>query len=236
MLSINKDINYGPLGSPTSRHGVDCYWYNTAPASQKPCVVFVHGGGWVSGDKNTYRDDCLRVSQEHGINAFTINYKLGPSSYPDNLNDIRLFIEWLKAAPCCNSKVLFIGFSAGGHLSCLNALIDKSVRAILNVSGPWDLIPGGPNPPALIAAADAMRGTAPALEVSPVVYTVGATVPIWDLRAEDDTMVTDSLSFDLPNLPIDSRQILGVGQHTLVNNPDLLQQTIDWFLGTYATE
>lgn len=241
-LQINKDVNYGPAGSPLSSSGVDCYWFNETPASPRACVVFIHGGGWAIGDKMDHRNDCLRVAQKFQVNAFTVNYLLGANSYPGNVNLLESFLQWLLVAPCCDSaKILLVGISAGGHLATWVACNFKEyIRAVLNICGPLDLTVAGGNPPALLAAADSARGEFSAEEFSPAHYMTPENKPgiphIWDIRGRLDQIVTDGAVFrdKMENLSSDSRQIQTQDQHAIFpTSLGRFDWTIDAFVAAY---
>lgn len=235
MLQINKDSVYVP-GSTVARHGLDAYWYNTTPPSPRPAVVFVHGGGWAVGDKVDHRPDALRIAQTFAINAFTINYALGPGSYPDNVHDLRDFIAWVKATPCTNeNRVLVVGYSAGGHIAAWNLANYKNSFATLTFDGPIDLTAAGGNPQSLVDAADAARGTYSAANFSPASYMNAPNMPIptwWDVRGRFDGVVTDwAVARDrLQYMNTKSRQVTAVGSHVLFDNPVERDAILDRFI------
>jgi len=57
---------------------LDLYFPNnqTDPLSERPTVVLMHGGGFVSGSKEQRRFECLALAQR-GYVAATISYRLG---------------------------------------------------------------------------------------------------------------------------------------------------------------
>jgi acetyl esterase/lipase len=107
-------------------------------------LVYVHGGGWVSGDRSLYGGTWLPHSpffqhlMDNGHVGFSIDYTLArepgvtaepaectatTSPYPDNLNDVKWAIGWanLESNKLAYgySKVVVVGESAGGHLAGL---------------------------------------------------------------------------------------------------------------------
>lgn len=62
-----------------------------------PILVFIHGGGWVSGNKANYLRLC-RCYANAGFLVFSLNYRLAPSyPFPAALQDITLAMEWIIA-------------------------------------------------------------------------------------------------------------------------------------------
>ena len=89
-------------------------------------ILFIHGGAWIYGDKNGYRDEFDEWCSK-GYAAAAINYRyLAPDAQMDALlGDIHSALGAIreKAAACGVSlrRVLLTGSSAGGHLSLLYA-------------------------------------------------------------------------------------------------------------------
>ena len=90
-----------------------------------PAVVDIHGGGWVSGDRNQNAliDDTLA---SHGIVVAAPEFRMPPEAqYPISIADVQLALRWLKAnASEFDSRpdlVGGIGTSSGGHqlLECI---------------------------------------------------------------------------------------------------------------------
>ena len=89
-------------------------------------ILFIHGGGWVAGDKNWYGDELTACSAK-GYAAAAMNYHyLSPDVRMDTLiRDISEALERIKAVSGEHGfdldRVLLTGASAGGHLSLLYA-------------------------------------------------------------------------------------------------------------------
>jgi dienelactone hydrolase len=84
-----------------------------------PAVIDVHGGGWVSGDRNQNAiiDDTLA---RYGIVAAAPEFRMPPDkSYPTPIADVHLAIRWLKAnaAALTSTPELVggLGTSSGAH-------------------------------------------------------------------------------------------------------------------------
>lgn len=146
-MTVSRGLKY-PSGSV--QLGFDLYRPGDAPA---PLIVFLHGGGWISGDRGMY-DEEAEWFAAHGFASATIDYRLAPLyPYPAAVNDVQTFVEFAR----CNaedlgikpSKIGSFGNSAGGHLSLLLGLARstpeggfcKPVDAFVAVCGISDLRP-----------------------------------------------------------------------------------------------
>lgn len=89
-------------------------------------ILFLHGGAWIHGNKDYYRDEFDEWCGK-GFAAAAINYHyLAPDAHMDTLiRDITAALGAIraKAAECgvTLSRALLTGASAGGHLSLLYA-------------------------------------------------------------------------------------------------------------------
>ncbi|MDP4880340.1 MAG: alpha/beta hydrolase, partial [Opitutales bacterium] len=131
-----------------------------ASETTPPLVVWIHGGGWKSGDKAHVNPAILRLTGE-GYAIASINYRLKDLSiHPKNIHDCKGAVRWLRAnAETYNydpERIAVGGSSAGGHLALLlglsssvNALEGEvggntdqssSVKAIIDFYGPSELI------------------------------------------------------------------------------------------------
>jgi acetyl esterase/lipase len=88
-----------------------------------PLVVWIHGGGWVVGDKKKCRSCWLA---HKGYAVASINYRLASkSTFPAQIHDCKAAIRWLRANQNAYgydaSRIAVVGSSAGGHLAALLA-------------------------------------------------------------------------------------------------------------------
>ena len=97
-------------------------------AANRPVVLFVHGGAWMSGDKNffgLYRN-VGRFFARNGAVAVCVNYRLSPYvKHPEHVKDVARAFAWLRAHVKDYGgdpdRILLCGHSAGGHLVALLA-------------------------------------------------------------------------------------------------------------------
>lgn len=93
---ITRDLSYGP----DDRHKLDIFKQDGT--SGAPVLVFVHGGGFVMGDKHTdgspFYSNVGDFAARNGMIGVTITYRLAPDSmFPSGPEDLKLVVEWLRA-------------------------------------------------------------------------------------------------------------------------------------------
>lgn len=127
-----------------------CIPTDTENKDEVGLVLFIHGGGWMLGDKEGYEDDMEEVSEKYGCAAATINYRYLSEDIDmyDIADDIGLALSKIKQVGEENglniNKVLLTGMSAGGHLSMFYAYSRKDTApitpvAVVSYCGPTDL-------------------------------------------------------------------------------------------------
>ncbi|MHC5538988.1 alpha/beta fold hydrolase [Singulisphaera rosea] len=118
------DLLYRVSGGRKVR--LDLYLPNRpAPPEGWPAVVAIHGGGWRGGSKELVRPMAIELAQ-HGYAVAAIDYRLskpGSPSWPDNFEDVRESVRWLRQHASDygvdSDRIAALGSSAGGHLSVL---------------------------------------------------------------------------------------------------------------------
>lgn len=98
-------------------------------------VLFIHGGGWIAGDKEIYRDS-LTLWAKNGYAAAAMNYRYLSDTVKmtDLLDDIDAALAAIKDYAASRGitirKALLTGASAGAHLSLLYAYARKNTAPI----------------------------------------------------------------------------------------------------------
>jgi len=91
-----------------------------------PVIVFLHGGGWVTGGLESYEKVCLTLARQTGCAVVAVNYRLAPE-YPfpaalhDCYNAVRAVVRWRNISGSAN-KIILMGDSAGGNLAAAVSL------------------------------------------------------------------------------------------------------------------
>ena len=125
-----------------------------------PIVVYVHGGGWVSGSRESYDLAAARLVSTGNYAAASVGYRLsGEAKWPAQIHDCKAAIRWLRGqAKELNldpDRIGVLGSSAGGHLVTMlgltadNKLLagelgeytsrSNRVSCVVNFCGPSDL-------------------------------------------------------------------------------------------------
>ena len=140
--TVYKDIQYGV----TNEEKADLYLLNRGV---HPCVVFIHGGGWSSGDKSAYEGRARKYALA-GFHVIAINYRLAKvndktTQWPAQLQDAQLALRWIRQnAVAFRIDPLRVGVggdSAGGHLAlmlgCNPYTVSGDRSAMYPNQGPW---------------------------------------------------------------------------------------------------
>lgn len=113
-------------------------WTPVGASGNRPCIIFIHGGAWLSGAYGAYDPLGTRMAQM-GYVACSINYRWSPggaasntSVWPAQLNDCQLAVRWLRSQASTfgidTNRFITWGDSAGSHLA-LMLLIESSIHA-----------------------------------------------------------------------------------------------------------
>ncbi|WP_235556730.1 alpha/beta hydrolase [Microbacterium sp. GCS4] len=116
-LTEHLDMAYGDAGADTT---MDVF----APASASgplPTVVWIHGGAWISGEKENVAP-YLRILAAEGYTTIGVNYTIGPEGvYPlavTQLNEALAYIDEHAADLGVDpQQIVLAGDSAGGQLA-----------------------------------------------------------------------------------------------------------------------
>ena len=112
---------------------LDLYFPSGAARTDRPAVVFIHGGGFTGGDKAEYRSASVSADLcRAGYVVVSCNYVLGsktkPGVWPQNIADCREAVRWVrvhaKELGVNPDKVAVAGGSAGGYLALMVGLSD----------------------------------------------------------------------------------------------------------------
>ena len=123
------NIRYGNAGK---RNLLDVYHHRSRPGGG-PILIHLHGGGYVSGRKNSQSLPLLHRLASQGWVCISANYRLRPAvGFPEHLIDAKKVIAWARQHAHeygADPAALFMaGSSAGAHLTALAALTTNNPR------------------------------------------------------------------------------------------------------------
>lgn len=201
--TVEKDITYCTVDGVELKMDV---YYPSENNGRFAVTMYVHGGGWSSGDK-AQGAGAIEIPelQKAGFLVVSVNYRLAPEyEFPAMIEDVKCAVRSLRAhADEYNldpNRIGVWGGSAGGHLVALLGTSDESagfdvgeyleyssrVQAVVDMFGPADLtvqFQGG------YESARRVFGDFDAALASPVTYVTADDPPFLMLHGEKDALV-----------------------------------------------
>lgn len=112
---------------PSPDGGVPARRYR-AGAQDGPVVVFLHGGGWMSGDLDTHDGLCRAIAVRAGATVLSVDYRRTPEHrFPAALDDAIAATQWL--ATETGRAPIVMGDSSGATLALGVALAARREAA-----------------------------------------------------------------------------------------------------------
>lgn len=91
------------------------------PGESQATILWLHGGGWVTGDLETHDAMCRLLAASSGCRVFALEYRLAPGHpFPVPLEDCVSSLRWI-AAQEPDRRLIVGGDSAGGNLAAVCA-------------------------------------------------------------------------------------------------------------------
>ncbi len=113
--------------------------YPMSAGCDAPVLVWVHGGGWRTGDKANQVRDKARLASEHGWVLVSVNYRLTdptsptPVVYPTHNEDVAAAIAWVHDHVADYggdpSRIAILGHSAGAQIVASIATDERYLEA-----------------------------------------------------------------------------------------------------------
>lgn len=153
-IQVSRDIEFAKVDG----HSLKLDLYRPVNASSPPLVVWVHGGAWRAGSKDSMP---LGELVRRGFAIASVDYRLSPvAKFPAQVHDCKAAIRFLRATEkqygYNASKIGIAGSSAGGHLVAeigvtnghpeLEGTVGKhldqtsSVQAVVDYYGPTNFL------------------------------------------------------------------------------------------------
>ncbi|QDU27446.1 Carboxylesterase NlhH [Anatilimnocola aggregata] len=118
-VDVQTDVEYGKAGDRSLK--LDVIKPKEASEKPRPCVVWIHGGGWQNGNKSSGHFRLTNLVASGDYVGVTVGYRLtDETAWPGQIHDCKAAVRWIRA----NAKTLGVdpdkigvmGSSAGGHL------------------------------------------------------------------------------------------------------------------------
>lgn len=127
MPRISKSSKSGIYqANQSSKSGV----YQPNQSCRPGILIFFHGGGWVTGNIDSYTKVCANMANQTGHIVISVDYRLAPEHpFPAGLEDCyqatrEVFLK-LGLMDCKAENITLIGDSAGGNLAAAVSLIAR---------------------------------------------------------------------------------------------------------------
>lgn len=196
-----RDLAYvdGPDADPV-KEKLDLYL--PADAKKVPVLMWIHGGGWMIGDRTWYAELGRRFA-ESGIALAAISYRLSPKvKHPAHIQDCARAFAWLRSHIADYGgdpdRLFVAGQSAGGHLTALLALDprylralevpDGSIKGAIPLSGVYEIPALPPETQGMLAMFPKSFGSDPDVcrEASPIRYVSTLSCPMLVITETED--------------------------------------------------
>ena len=121
--------------------GVPAEWVS-APDSENGHILYLHGGGYVTGSVISHRGMAANLSRTSGCRVLTIDYRLAPENkHPAQVEDARTAYRWMLNNGADPSTLFIAGDSAGGGLTVATLLAIRDAGDPMPAGGicisPW---------------------------------------------------------------------------------------------------
>ncbi|BBY29667.1 alpha/beta hydrolase [Mycolicibacterium sediminis] len=118
------------IDGPAGEIPIRLYWPAEPLGDPPPIVLFLHGGGWVVGDLDTYDGTARHHAVHTGAVVVAVDYRLAPEHpFPAAVDDVWAATRWvaehaaeLGADP---NRIAVAGDSAGGNLAAVVAQLAR---------------------------------------------------------------------------------------------------------------
>jgi len=193
-LTVAKDLAYGTH----ERHRLDVFV--TPDGVHKPVLVFVHGGGFIGGDKADptgpypYYENVGVWAARHGFVGVTITYRRAPDfRWPAGAEDVGAALRWVRSNITAHGgdpdAIVLMGQSAGATHVASYAGLEQfhagprgGVAGLVVFSGVYDFVSFGPTESVIAYLGDRRRSA----EASPLPGLAASPLPLLFANSEYD--------------------------------------------------
>ncbi|MBX3097459.1 MAG: alpha/beta hydrolase [Fimbriimonadaceae bacterium] len=206
-VSSVKDIVYSTSG--TTPMMADLYTPEGDSATPRPLVIVIHGGSWMTGNRNDMAGTCNALATA-GFASATVSYRLAPANkWPAMIDDVQTAVRYFREnAVKYNvdpNRIAALGVSAGGHLALLTGSMatrdtaiesktDSKTKVVINIFGPTDMTQDFAVGIANLLSQQVLgKPYAEATDIikqfSPITYITKDSAPTFTIHGDADTLV-----------------------------------------------
>ena len=114
LLPIDPEVSFSPVDAGS----VPAEWADAPGVDGAHVLLYLHGGGYVSGSIPAYRSLAARLSRAAKARVLLVDYRLAPEHpFPAAVDDAVAAYEWLLARGFLAKHIAVVGDSAGGGLA-----------------------------------------------------------------------------------------------------------------------
>ena len=256
-VELVRDVQFGTGGGRPLL--LDIVRPKQTPADPMPVVVFIHGGGWRGGSRQSGIPLTVPLA-EAGFFCPTIEYRLSAeATFPAQIEDVKCAIRFLRSKAdeyhIDHERIGVWGLSAGGHLVSLlgtsgdvsdlegtggHAKYSSRVNAVCNWFGPTDMprMLETANENGISAVSGLIGGTLDekrdvAVQASPLTYVSADDPPFLTMHGELDPTVpieqAKLLDQKLREVGVPTRLFIVKGAGHGFRGPEYQRMAIDFF-------
>jgi acetyl esterase/lipase len=216
-ITIQADIEYAKAGDINLK--LDVYQPKADSDKARPCIVWIHGGGWQNGDKAGGRGRLASLVASGDYVGASVGYRLTDKGiWPAQIHDCKAAIRYLRANAdklgIDEGKIGVWGSSAGGHLVSMLGTsgdvkevegdlgttgVSSRVACVVDYCGPSDFLAFGlaaprmnqPGQPVFkLFGGPLKENEALAKQASPITHVTKDDPPFLIVHGTDDKTVT----------------------------------------------
>lgn len=117
----------------SENHSIPVRIFSPDEEGDYPILLFFHGGGWVTGNIDSYSKVCANMARLTNHNVVSVDYRLAPEHpFPAGLEDCYQVAKAFITKEEINLKeVTIIGDSAGGNLAAALSLLARERKEFI---------------------------------------------------------------------------------------------------------
>jgi acetyl esterase/lipase len=211
-IAVEADVEYAKAGDYSLK--LDIYKPKDASSTKRPCVVWIHGGGWQGGNKASGARLLAPYVTSGDYVGVSVGYRLTDvAHWPAQIHDCKAAIRYIRAHAdklgINPDKIGVWGGSAGGHLVSLLGTsgevkelegnlgttgVSSRVTCVVDFCGPSDfpafqITSGAEGPISKLLGGLPKDRPAEAKEASPITYITKDDPPFLVVHGTDDKTV-----------------------------------------------